>query len=332
MNNTATIPDRMASHETQKGGTPPPRVEPHWLSRSAFQMVVLLLLLTEIALFHVVQSGASLWLAVPLVFLISHFMHGGAVGLHEASHGHLRRSRFLNELDGFILGTVGLMSFSLYRAAHQLHHAYLATERDEELWPFTLPTAPRWGRVLAAFLELTVGMFYTPFLFLRTFLRRGSPIRSRKVRNRIWTELALIAGVWITILSLVARWNAWVYFLWMYLAPTFLAANLQSWRKYIEHVGLTGSTINSATRNVIPQKWPGRLLAFTLLHEPYHGVHHMHAGLKHAELPAHSSKLLPATPEERPPFPSYLHALGDLLRCLPDPRVGAQWHRMPPQV
>ncbi|HYR58947.1 MAG TPA: hypothetical protein VEO95_09970, partial [Chthoniobacteraceae bacterium] len=70
----------------------------------------------------------------------------------------------------------------------------------------------------------------------------------------------------------------------------------------------------------------GRLVAFTLLHEPYHGVHHIHAGLTHAELPQFASELEPAQPGERAPFPSYRAAMLDLLRNLPDPRVGAQWH------
>ena len=94
-------------------------------------------------------------------------------GLRSVSRGvprPLRRSRRLNEVDGIILGVMSFMSFSLYRATHQSHHAHLATERDEELWPFVHPGMPRWGRVLAAFLELTAGLLFTPFLFLRTFL------------------------------------------------------------------------------------------------------------------------------------------------------------------
>ena len=90
----------------------------------------------------------------------------------------LRKSRLLNEIDGIIIGIFSLMSFSLYRAAHQLHHAYLASERDEELWPFVHPQMPRGARVLAAVLELTMGLLFTPFLFLRTFLRGDSPIRN----------------------------------------------------------------------------------------------------------------------------------------------------------
>jgi fatty acid desaturase len=298
--------------------------EPHWISRSAFQMIVIALALTQAALAAALQHG-SIWLAVPLVLLASHFMHGLLIGFHEASHGMLRKSRSLNEVDGILIGIFSFMSFSLYRAAHQTHHMHLATERDEELWPFVHPEMPRWGRCLAAFLELTAGLVFTPFLFVRTFLRTGSPIRSRKVRRRIWAEFALTVAVWIGILAAVAHWHLWAYFLWMYLLPACLAANLQSWRKYVEHVGLSGCTANSATRNIVSEGWAGRLLAFSLLHEPYHGVHHLHAGLPHAELPQHAAKLRPTVPGELPLYPSYRQATLDLLRQLADPRVGAQW-------
>ena len=301
--------------------------EPHWLSRSAFQIVVFLFFFTEIALWAVLQSGASLWFAVPLVLIAGHLMHGSSVAFHEASHGLLRRSRLVNEVDGLILGTLSFMSFSLYRAAHQMHHMHLSTERDEELWPFIHPDKPRWLRILAAFLELTMGLFFLPLLFLRIFLRAGSPIRSRKVRRRIWKEYALIALAWTAIGFAVSHWHVGKYFLWMYALPAFLAGNLQSWRKYIEHVGLTGSTVNSSTRSIVARGLGGKLVAFTLLHEPYHGVHHLHMALPHAELPARASVLAPQTQAEMHPFANYRQALGHLLRSLADPRVGAQWRK-----
>ena len=272
----------------------------------------------------------SVWIIIPLVLTASHLMHGLLIGFHEASHGLLRKTRRLNEIDGVIIGVFSLTSFSLYRAAHQLHHAYLATERDVELWPFVIPGMPRWVRVMAAALELGLGLFFTPFLFIRTFLRRGSPIRNQKLRRRIWAEFALTAGVWICLLAAVAWWGAWKYFLWMYLAPAYLASNMQSWRKYIEHVGLTGSTVNSSTRSIVSGGWLGQFVAFTLLHEPYHGVHHRHAGLPHAELPSRAAELEPQNPGEVSPFPSYRHALMDLFRTLPDPRAGAQWLKATP--
>ncbi len=302
-------------------------LQPHWLSRSAFQIVIFLFLFTQIALGAVLHSGASLWWVVPLVLLTSHLMHGAAVGFHEATHGLLRKNRRFNEFDGVLLGIFSFTSFSLYRAAHQTHHAHFATERDEELWPFVFTKAPRWARILVAVLELTLGLVYTPLLFLRSFLRAGSPIRSPKVRRRIWAELALMVVVWIGIITAVSYWHVWHYFLWMYLAPAYITGNLQSWRKYVEHVGLTGSTLNSATRHIVARGWTGRLVAFTLLHEPFHGVHHLHLGLPHAELPQRVSEILPSTPDERPPFTSYRHAMADMFRSLADPRVGAQWHR-----
>lgn len=311
---------------TEKLLEPP---SPHWVSRAAFPILAAVFFLNQAALGAAVYLG-SIWIVLPLALTASHLMHGLLIGFHEASHGLLRKTRRLNEIDGVIIGIFSLTSFSLYRAAHQLHHAYLATERDVELWPFVIPGMPRWVRVIAAALELGLGLFYTPLLFIRTFLRRGSPIRNKKLRRRIWAELTLTTGVWICLLAAVAWWGAWKYFLWMYLAPAYLASNMQSWRKYIEHVGLTGSTVNSSTRSIVSDGLLGRFVSFTLLHEPFHGVHHRHAGLPHAELPLRVAELEPQNPGEVSPFPSYRHAFMDLFHTLPDPRAGAQWLKATP--
>jgi fatty acid desaturase len=287
-------------------------------------VLVGLFLLTQTSLGFAVYRG-NYWLAAPLVLISSHLMHGLLIGFHEASHGLLRKSRRLNEVDGIIIGVFSLTSFSLYRAAHQLHHAYLASERDEELWPFVHPQMPRGARVLAAVLELTMGLLFTPYLFLRTFLRRGSPIRNKKVRRRIWSEFALMATTWSAIVAAVVAFDAWKYFIWLHLIPAWAAANMQSLRKYVEHVGLTGSTVNSSTRSIVAEGWVAAVVNFTLLHEPYHGVHHWRSGLPHPELPGHAAALEPKVEEERPPFRTFGAALRDLFIHLADPRVGAQW-------
>src|SRR5262249_61125974 len=133
--------------------------------------------------------------------------------------------------------------------------AFLASERDEELWPFVHPHMRRGSRVLAAVLELTMGLLFTPFIFLRTFLRTGSPIRNKKVRRRIWIESALTALIWTAILTALGLFHGWKYFLWLHLIPAWLAANMQSFRKYVEHVGLTGATVNSSTRSIVAEGW-----------------------------------------------------------------------------
>src|SRR3954470_7561370 len=138
-----------------------PEIErgPHWVSRTAFPIVAGCFFVTQILLGYAVYRD-NYWLALPLALIASHLMHGMLIGFHEASHGLLRESRLLNEIDGIIIGIFSLMSFSLFRAVHQLHHAYLASERDEELWPFVHPRTPRAGRLLAAVLELTVGLLF----------------------------------------------------------------------------------------------------------------------------------------------------------------------------
>jgi fatty acid desaturase len=301
-----------------------PEYRPYWVNRAAFGLVSAVFIAAEIGLGVAVHFHVY-WLAAPLVLFISHLMHGQLIGFHEASHGLLRKNRRLNEFDGVLMGTFSLVSFSLYRAAHQTHHMHLATERDEEFWPFVHPEISRPARVLVAILELNFGLLFTPTIFLRTFLRRASPIRSRKVRRRIWAELALMLVTWTSLLWAVNHFGVWEYFLWMYLAPALIAANLQSWRKYIEHVGLMGKTVRSSTRSIVADRPLGRLVALSLLHEPYHGVHHQRRGVAHADLPRFTSDLEPVHPEEHPPFKSYTHALRDLLRSLSDPRVGAQW-------
>ena len=135
-----------------------------------------------------------------------------------------------------------------------------------------------------------MGIFFTPFLFLRTFLRAGSPIRNKKVRRRIWMEFAAhgsrLGGdpgrQWLSPI----RGNTSSGCMSM---PAWLAANMQSLRKYIEHVGLTGSTVNSSTRSIVADGWLANFVTFTLLHEPYHGVHHWRSGLPHPDAAACTS-------------------------------------------
>jgi fatty acid desaturase len=285
--------------------------------------------LSQGMLLAILLSALPWYVQVPavtlLVLVLGHLMHGHLIAFHEAAHGSLCPVRWVNEVLGILVGLFSFMSLSIYRAAHHSHHAYLGTERDEELWPFVIPGTPRWARRLAACLELTIGLAYTPFLFLRAFLRPGTVIRDRSVRLRIWAELAFIAAFWGALLAVVAWWNLWSFWLVMYLMPAILAGNMQSLRKYIEHMGLTGATPLGATRSVLAPNWVGRVVAFSLFNEPYHGVHHKYARLPQGALPRLASALTPETAEELAPYPSYRRAFWDMLRTFGDPRVGSQW-------
>jgi fatty acid desaturase len=271
--------------------------------------------------------GRHYWLAAPIIFVIAHLMHAHLIAFHEAAHGTLCPNSTLNDAFGRFVGFCGLMSLSLYRTAHHFHHTYLATERDEEFWPFVIPGSSIWLRRTAAFCELFLGLFYTPFLFLRTFLRRGSPIRNRFVRRRIWFDLSCVGIGWVVVLGLIAWFGVWYWFVTLYLAPALLAGFMQSLRKYVEHMGLEGSTVLGSTRSVISPGILGRLLSFSLFNEPYHGVHHRYASLPQVVYPEFADVLVPTAPEETAPYANYRQALWHMLKSLPDPRVGAQWQR-----
>jgi hypothetical protein len=135
----------------------------------------------------------------------------------------------------------------------------------------------------------------------------------------------MVGAVWAAILTPVAWWGLWKVWLIMYVAPAALAGNMQSLRKYIEHMGLTGSTVLGVTRSVLPPGWAGRLVAFSLFNEPYHGVHHKYPRLPQGVVPRLGSVLIPENAGELPPFPNYRKALWDTLHTLGDPRIGAQW-------
>ena len=304
--------------------------EPRWSSVGIWLLFLAAFCVVEGLLFWAISGGAW-WLTIPLVLVLAHLMHGHLIAFHEAAHGSLCPNPRINDALGVFIGALSFMGFSLYRAAHHSHHSYLGTERDEELWPFVITSKPRWFRCLAAASELSLGLIYTPLLFLRALVRRGSIIQNRLRRRRIWLELAFIAAVWATVIALVAYMDAWKYLLVMYLIPAVLAGSMQSLRKYIEHMGMQGSTVLSSTRSVVNPGLLGRFLSFTLFEEPYHGVHHKFARLPYVVLPEFADELEPAEPPERPPFPTYRHAMFDMLPTLLDPKVGSQWLQQPQQ-
>jgi len=298
--------------------------QPSWSSTAKWLSFAGLFFIGEGAL-YVSLVWENYWLSFFLILLLAHLMHAHVIAFHEAAHTLLCPKPWLNDLLGMFVGLLSFMSLTLYRTIHHTHHAYLATERDEELWPFVVPGTPRWQRRLAAGTELICGLFYTPLLFVRSFVRSGSPISDRRLRIRIWLEFAGMSLIWGGVIAATAWFGQWKFLLVMYGIPAFLAGSMQSLRKYTEHMGLAGSTPTTSTRSIISLGILGRVLSFSLFNEPYHGVHHVYARLPHEYLPQFASVLTPETEDEPFPYPNYRSAMWHMLGTLRDPRVGAQW-------
>jgi hypothetical protein len=176
--------------------------------------------------------------------------------------------------------------------------------------------------------ELLLGFLCTPLLFLRGILVEGG--MSPPAARRLAAEYALCAAWWGLILGAVGFFGVWEGFAVGYLAPSLVAGNLQSLRKFTEHLGLLGDDVPSTTRTVIATSWAGRLLSASLLHIDLHGPHHRRGKIPHFHL-REATPLLYEQELRQPAaanvFRSYPAAAWAMLKTLGDPRVGAQWLR-----
>ena len=270
-------------------------------------------------------TQSNYWLAAVGVVLAAHFMHSQLMAFHEAAHGVLCPPRWLNETVGILIGNFHLNGLSLFRNVHSTHHAYLGTEKDEQLWPFVDTKTPRWLRCGAALCELCFGMFYDAALFWTAFARNSSPIHSAYARRRIRLELASMIGFWGSMIAATMWLGTWNLLLWLYVLPALVTGSMYALRKYIEHMGLMGTTPAGLSRSVVHVDPLGKLYTFTMFNIGYHGVHHAYASMPQHSLPQFAGVLADDAGESETVYPNYRRAFIDMLPSLADPRIGSQW-------
>ncbi|MEW6645537.1 MAG: fatty acid desaturase [Pseudomonadota bacterium] len=245
--------------------------------------------------------------------------------MHEAVHFLLSPNIRWNNIGGIIAGTVTLAPLSLFRVVHQSHHGMIGTDRDLEFWPYVNRNSRRWQRVLAAFTELTVAPVYYLFMFSRALLVGHMSLRARlKCYRDVGIMVVVLGGA----LAIVASKGWWVPFIIAYLIPELLAANMQSWRRLTEHVGLYGDDALTLTRSVVPTNPLELFYCRVMLNENYHASHHKKASIKWTDLPDDTESLLENSEEVRKlSYGSYFQAIPQMLKELGDPRIGSQWLR-----
>lgn len=300
---------------------------PRWKTFQLWLLFSAVLASAQAALVASIVTG-HYWLTVPLVLVVAHFMHSQLMAFHEAAHHVFCPNRKWNEAIGIGIGLFHFSSLSLFRAVHHTHHAHLGTVQDEQLWPFVDTRMPRWKRLLAALAELTLGTFYDAFLFWRVFFRSSSPIVSPHVRRRIRWELALMVVFWTGMFALTFQLGTGRLLLWMYFIPALLTGSMYAWRKYVEHMGLTGPTTADLSRSVVHTDALGRLLTFTMFNIGFHAVHHAYGALPQDALPQFSGLLHDDDDHANSTavFPTYYSAFRAMLPSLADPKVGPQWN------
>lgn len=256
--------------------------------------------------------------------VIGHLGHVNLFVLHEASHYLLHPNRFLNEMQGIVVGTFSLVPLSSYRHVHGHHHVHLAQEGDIELWPYTDPKASRPFRTFAAIMELVFGYIWTPAIFLRGCItaKKLAP----GVKTRLFLEYGLCFAAWAVILAVTAYFDKWTWFFVGFLIPSLLTGMMQTARRFIEHMGLYGDTVDTTTRTVADHSLLGRFISFTILNGDIHGPHHLHAKVPQSNLPAALEiDLREGDLTTASVYPNYWLATKAMLKELRDPRIGKHW-------
>lgn len=272
-----------------------------------------------------IVTWSSGWWPITVVLwgVLAWMNHAALTRLHEAAHGTLSRSRVANEGLGILIGTASGTPLGVYRYVHAMHHAHLGRSRDPEFWPYSLPEISRGIRCLYAWSELLAGWIVTPLLYsVRTAL--AWPTLSRRRRRGLAAEWLLLVGVWTGLILTIGRLGWWEPFVVGHLVGAWLAGTLQTLRKFVEHLGMTGDTILSMTRTVSYRGGLGRAASRSQLHVDHHGTHHRWARIPFQRLPA-ATRIAYGDPSAGPVYPTHLHALRHMLPSLVDPRVGPQW-------
>lgn len=256
----------------------------------------------------------SPWISAALVAFTASMMFCWTSALHEAAHQTLFKSRLASIWAGRLLGTMMFTPYTAYREVHIRHHAYLNTPRDWELWPYSDPRASLGFRRAFVWFDLLLGVVAGPFIYGRMYWHPESPIKSTDLRRTIRNEYIGIAVIWAAIWAYTTWAGIWPLHLVGVLLPMYLAAFMQTFRKFTEHLGMASFDPLLGTRTVLPRKWILRLSSFLNFDIFIHGPHHRHPRLAHNQLESKLHEYEDANPTtEYPAYTRYWRAMLDMF-------------------
>lgn len=213
-----------------------------------------------------------------------------------------------------MLGTLMFTPYSAYREVHIRHHAYLNTPRDWELWPYSDPNASLGFRRAFVWFDLLLGVAAGPIIYGRIYFHRDSPIKSQQLRRTIRWEYLAIAAAWGGIWLFTTLTNQWPQHLLVIILPMYIAAFMQTFRKFTEHLGMASFDPLQGTRTVLPRKWLMRLSSYLNFDIFVHGPHHRHPRLTHTTLEAKLDEYRHDNPDiDYPAYERYWQAMLAML-------------------
>jgi len=293
----ATALDRDASSRVRRVLPPEllaelTRLEPLRSAAAVAQTLLACALLVGVAWAHF-----TWWVVVPAVLLIGTQQHALFVLAHDAAHYRLFQTRWLNDLIGRFVGTIGGVSMMSYRVIHRLHHNHLYSEVDPDIalhGGYPRGKAYLVKKLVKDFAGLTAfktfGYFFgNPAINVATSVAQrplddtSESLRSAARRDR-WGVVAFHLGTPLVALALGGG-SALEKFLVLWTLPLLTVIQpILRLRAVCEHGAVTDlSTPLTAARTNLAGPL-ARLVLFPH-HVNYHVEHHLFPAVPHYNLP-----------------------------------------------
>lgn len=249
---------------------------------------------------------------------------------HELIHENLPVPQRFGRLMARLIGIPIWIPRRVYKEVHMRHHAYLNTPLDFELWPYSDPNASLRFRRAFVWFDVLLGYFATPWIWGRICFSKDSPA-SVEAKREMRFEYAITAFAW----ALTVAAGAWLHatgrfaFAWRQLVfalPVVFAANMNSVRKMIEHVGTSSVDPIHGTRTIVGNSLLTRLYQYLSFDLAVHGPHHRYPKLDHRQLANRMHEIQQQRPDENClVFDSVRAALADTVRSMwKNPAVGTE--------
>lgn len=184
------------------------------------------------------SQSVSWWLTIPLAMLAGAFLVRIFIIFHDCGHGSYFKSRWANDVLGFIAGLLTLTPYYQWRWDHAIHHGtagHLDKRGTGDVWTMTVQEyleSSRWKRFSYRLARNPFVLFVIAPLFLFVVMQRfPSPKANPRERHSVWwMNFALLCMVVVL---------CWVYgvvpYLLIQLTITMVAGALGVWLFYVQH-------------------------------------------------------------------------------------------------
>lgn len=211
------------------------------------------------------------WLQLPAMVLYGTIIVLTFAPLHECSHGTAFRSRWLNHLVGFTIGTLTLRPFLYFKYRHAAHHTYTQHDTlDPDIVPF--PTS------LSDYMMQILGASFWPKL--AGTLWRGATGRYNEeersflpesVRGQVSLEIRLNVLFYALVLGLSVYFGSAIALVYWFI-PRVLGEPVLRAIRMAEHTGAEESPdLLANTRTTLANPIFRRLY----WNMPFHAEHHL---------------------------------------------------------